>query len=403
MGELDQWLNRIHCGDAIELMQKLPPESVNLIVTSPPYNLGNSSGNGMKDGRGSLWKRARLRDGYETTDDNMPHEEYVKWQRACLTAMLRVLKPDGAIFYNHKCRVQDGLWQARSDILDGFPLRQELIWKRKGGMNFNLNQVLVNFEFVYVIARKPFRYKPKEDGVVYGEDNWCYSLGAVWDICQDKDNDHPAPFPVKLAKRCIEITTAKVVLDPFMGSGSTAIAAEELGRQWIGFDESENCVTQATARVASARLSRELERLVATTVNTVIGARDGGTIAPADASAIMLALQGGRPRLPSKSPRSASSARGVVQDYAASLHDQIRAFTSRFPKKQRRGAHAAVLDSLREEYVRRLRNSSAPPEPKDQATQKIATSTVSELPSVLKAVESKIAATEVKHGQPLSA
>lgn len=63
----------------------------------------------------------------------MPHEEYAAWQRRCLTEMYRIIKDDGAIFYNHKWRVQGGLLQDRQDIVSGFPVRQIIIWRRKGG------------------------------------------------------------------------------------------------------------------------------------------------------------------------------------------------------------------------------------------------------------------------------
>lgn len=86
----------------------------------------------MKNGNGGKWQKAALLNGYHTTDDAMPHEEYVKWQRECLTAMMRLLRPDGAIFYNHKWRVQKGMLQDRHDIVDGFPVRQIIIWQRAG-------------------------------------------------------------------------------------------------------------------------------------------------------------------------------------------------------------------------------------------------------------------------------
>src|SRR5579872_3993348 len=124
LSSMEQWLGKIHCGDCVELMSKMPAASVGLIVTSPPYNLRNSTGNGMKDGRGGKWENAQLINGYSNHDDAMPHEEYVKWQRECLTAMMRVLRQDGAIFYNHKWRVQNGLLQDRADIVQGFPVRQ---------------------------------------------------------------------------------------------------------------------------------------------------------------------------------------------------------------------------------------------------------------------------------------
>ena len=129
--------NHIICGDALKVMQSLPSESIDLIVTSPPYNLKNSTGNGMKDGRGGKWSNAQLINGYETYNDCLPHDEYSQWQRKCLEEMLRLIKPNGAIFYNHKWRVQNSLLQDRGEIVEGFPLRQIIIWKRKGGINFN--------------------------------------------------------------------------------------------------------------------------------------------------------------------------------------------------------------------------------------------------------------------------
>ncbi|MEM7495943.1 MAG: hypothetical protein AAF471_07435, partial [Myxococcota bacterium] len=68
----------IHCGDCIQVMSTLPEESIRVVVTSPPYNLKNSTGNGMKDGRGGKWSNAALLDGYDTHEDAMPHDAYVR-------------------------------------------------------------------------------------------------------------------------------------------------------------------------------------------------------------------------------------------------------------------------------------------------------------------------------------
>src|SRR5579863_5313718 len=75
------FINKIICGDVIDVLAKIPDGAVDLVVTSPPYNLKNSTGNGMKDGRGGKWANAALQKGYSHHDDNMPHEEYMKWQR----------------------------------------------------------------------------------------------------------------------------------------------------------------------------------------------------------------------------------------------------------------------------------------------------------------------------------
>ena len=68
--------NKIFCGDCLEVMRSFEDSCLDLVVTSPPYNLKNSTGNGMKDGRGGKWANAALQNGYENHDDAMPYEDY---------------------------------------------------------------------------------------------------------------------------------------------------------------------------------------------------------------------------------------------------------------------------------------------------------------------------------------
>jgi len=237
-------LNNIYQGDCLELMQKLPNECIDLVVTSPPYNLRNSTGGGLKDGRGGKWKNAGLLEGYESYDDTMPYEEYVKWQRDCLTSMMRVLKDDGAIFYNHKWRVQAGLLQDRFDIVKGFPVRQIIIWQRKGGINFNPGYFLPTYEVIYLICKSKFNLISSAN-----------AIGDIWSITQDFNNPHPAPFPIELPSRCIGSTTAKVVFDPFAGSGTTLVAAHELRRYYLGFEIEQKYIDMAKKRLLFRRRS----------------------------------------------------------------------------------------------------------------------------------------------------
>ena len=235
---IQTYLDTIICGDTITELQKMPTGSIDLVITSPPYNLRNSTGNGMKNSKGGKWRNAALINGYENYNDNIPHEEYVSWQRACLTEMMRLLTDDGAIFYNHKWRVQGGLIQDRSDIVLDFPVRQIIIWKRKGGINFNPGYFLPTYEVIYLIAKKKFRLSPKSNAV-----------GDVWEFTQETKNNHPAPFPIALIERIISSTTAKIILDPFMGSGTTALAAKKLGRNYIGIDISKEYCKMAEQRL----------------------------------------------------------------------------------------------------------------------------------------------------------
>ena len=234
------WLNQIHQGDCLQLLAQLPDESVDLVVTSPPYNLRNSTGNG-----------ARAWAGYDGYTDDIPHEEYVAWQRQCLAEMLRVLKPTGAIFYQHCWRVQDGLFQGRADILEGFPLRQIIIWHRSGSQNHNPGYFVPDYEVIYLIAKPEFRLV---DGC---------NDGAVWRINQDQSGDYPdlPVWPMELPRRAIAATDAKIVLDPFSGSGTTAVAALLEGRDYIGIEQSARYVAISRQRVAETTSGRDIPAL----------------------------------------------------------------------------------------------------------------------------------------------
>ncbi|TSC90911.1 MAG: DNA methylase N-4/N-6 domain-containing protein [Parcubacteria group bacterium Licking1014_17] len=234
----NDFINKIICGDVVEVMKKIPDGATDLVITSPPYNIKNSTGNGLKDGRGGKWANAALQKGYANYNDCMPHEEYVNWQRKCLTEMMRVIPGTGAIFYNHKWRVQDGLLQDRQDIVNGFPVRQIIIWKRKGGLNFNPGYFLPTYEVIYVIAKPKFKLSPKAN-----------AHGDVWEFTQEMKNEHPAAFPVNLINRIVSSTNAKIILDPFMGSGTTAISAINFKRDYIGIDISPEYCGMALKRI----------------------------------------------------------------------------------------------------------------------------------------------------------
>lgn len=208
-------INKVYNVDALTLLRSMPDASVDIVVTSPPYNLRNSSGNGLKaknDKR--FWSNQPMRYGYNGFDDSMPHEEYVAWQRSILVHCMRIIKPAGAIFYNHKWRVQAGLLQDRADIMEGFPVRQIVIWDRGGGFNFNDGYLLPTYEVIYLIAKPDF--KLVKGGNAYGD---------IWKINPSKNKEHPNAFPVEIPRRCVEISGAKLVVDPFGGIGTTARAA----------------------------------------------------------------------------------------------------------------------------------------------------------------------------------
>ena len=222
------WLNQIHHGDCLELMRRLPDECVDIVVTSPPYNLRSG-------GRCRGWP------GYDGYGDDLPHDVYVAWQQECLREMHRIIKPTGAIFYNHAPRIHQGVQWRHEDILEPFDVRQTLIWHRAGGVNHNPQYLSPSYEYIYVMAKPGFRVAT----------DW--TMGDVWKMGQEKRRWIPEvpAFPVELPQNAIRATGAKVVLDCFMGSGTTAVAAVLEGADYIGIEQSARYCAVARERVAS--------------------------------------------------------------------------------------------------------------------------------------------------------
>lgn len=231
--------NKIIQGDCLEVMRAMPNKCVDIIITSPPYNLLNSTGNGLKKNTNcGKWKNAEIKNGYKDYSDNMPYDEYVKWQHECVKEMYRLIKDTGAIFYNNKNRVQGGLLQDRREILHGLPLRQIITWKRCGAINFNQGYFLPITEQIYLVCNKEFK-------LVKGANK----LTDVWEVKQEMKNPHPAPFPEKLIDKIIGSTDGMLVLDPFAGSGTTAVSSIKAKRNFIMIEKSEIYCKMAQARI----------------------------------------------------------------------------------------------------------------------------------------------------------
>lgn len=124
-------VNRIYNEPNNETMAKMPDCFVDLIVTSPPYNLGNSKKGSFYGGKS---KGEKIE--YIDHDDDMPTQDYIDWQHSLFKEWMRILKPTGAIFYNHKPRILNGVYDDRKNLIP-FPIRQEIIWDRCGMVNFS--------------------------------------------------------------------------------------------------------------------------------------------------------------------------------------------------------------------------------------------------------------------------
>lgn len=243
------------CGEIIPTLGK-----VGVVVTSPPYNLGAApwahlghwrpGTAGGSGGRGK-WKNGASAAGVEYSQhtDALPWPEYVAWQHAILSLLWDRLESDGAIFYNHKPRVVGSrLWTPLELIPAHVILRQIVNWARPGGMNYSPVAFVPTHEWIMLLAKEAFRLKSR--GVS--------GLGDVWSMSPEK-NSHPAPFPVELPHKAIESSgDGRIVLDPFMGSGTTGVAAVKLGAPFIGIEKDESYFEDSLRRISNALLQPSL-------------------------------------------------------------------------------------------------------------------------------------------------
>ena len=129
--------------DCLEGLKALEDESVDLIITSPPYNLGKSHHTGSNHFK-----------AYTDYDDNMPEELYQKWQVEILNECYRVLKKDGSLMYNHKNRIRNGeqIEPYRWLYNTPFVIKQEIVWQN-GSQNFDKCRIYPMTERVYWLAK----------------------------------------------------------------------------------------------------------------------------------------------------------------------------------------------------------------------------------------------------------
>ena len=233
-------------GDCLELMKELPAESVDLVVTSPPYN---KHSNNRHVGHTDSWQNAKI--DYGVYVDDMAESDYQEWQKKVLRECIRVLKDDGSLFYNHKPRIVNHKIIFPNEWLGEFNIRQMIIWNRKNSPTLEPIRFLPTTEYIYWITKKAKTPKFNREAMKYTE---------VWNITATPNSLHPAPFPKELVKRCILATTSKndVVLDPFMGSGTTGVACVQLNRNFIGYEISPDYFKIAEKRISEAQAQKKL-------------------------------------------------------------------------------------------------------------------------------------------------
>lgn len=232
-------LNKIYNEDCLLTLGKMEDNSVDLIVTSPPYNkgyYGQLSGNIEKKN----WNQVINYDSYE---DCMKPEDYEQWQRNIISECIRVLKPTGSLFYNHKDIISQGLIVHPKWVYD-FKVRELIIWDRFGSPQISDRYFAPITEYVWWIVKDP-------KSVYFDKEKSAYK-NNIWRVNFEK-NPHPAPFPLKLINSIVASCSPQggVIYDPFMGSGTTALSTINVGegRSYIGSEISENYCKMAEERI----------------------------------------------------------------------------------------------------------------------------------------------------------
>jgi modification methylase len=247
----DEFLNKIFCKSS-EDMSELPSNSVHLVVTSPPYNVGKEY------------------------DKDLDLNEYREFLKRVFREVKRVLVPGGRLCINianlgrkpylplHAYIIQDML-----DL--GFLMRGEIIWNKAGGgspstawgswLSAKNPTLRDQHEYILVFSKDTFtRQNPFGRKSTISREEFLEFTKSVWTFpaVSAKEIGHPAPFPVELPYRLIQLYTfeGEVVLDPFMGSGQTAIAALKSKRFYVGYEIVPEYVELAQKRIKAFEKSQ---------------------------------------------------------------------------------------------------------------------------------------------------
>ncbi len=251
-------VNKLYCKSS-EKMSEVKDESVDLIITSPPYNININYGNVHKKGHPILSKGIKY-------GDNLPEQEYRKLLSGVFLECKRILKDNGSIWINIKNRVRGGVVLPPFWILDYFQdmyLKNIIIWNFDWGGSTN-KRFAPRYEFVFWFTKKEEDYifnlnDVKIPALNYRPDRFKSQLKNptdVWYIQMVSGNypertGHPAQYPEELIERIVKLASNKgdLVLDPFIGSGTTARVALDLGRNFIGYDTEKTYIDLARDRL----------------------------------------------------------------------------------------------------------------------------------------------------------
>lgn len=226
-------VNQIYNEDCLITMSKIEDNSIDLIITSPPYNKSGYEGFIRKRHEGDSWKSRNIEYGEDAINDFIDDDIYQKQQIKVLNELKRILKPDGSIFYNHKIRIANHKashpieWIIKSEL----NFRQQIIWDRKNSPAVSPIRYLPTTELIFWLTKSAIQPNFKRN-------KSALFLGEVWQFSAKPNSLHPAPFPEELPFNIMSCIKNKnkdfTVYDPYAGTGTTLKVAKSFGFNYIG-------------------------------------------------------------------------------------------------------------------------------------------------------------------------
>ncbi len=256
-----EYFDKIIHGDAREILKRLPENSIHLMVTSPPYNVGKEY------------------------DEDLTLGEYLDFIEDVMKEVYRILVWGGRVCFNVANLGRKPYIPLHAYLIErfekiGFLFRGEIIWDKGDAVSGSStawgtwmsasNPILRDqHEYIIVLSKGDFKRKKskgKRDTITREE--FLEYTRSVWRFPPEsaKRVGHPAPFPEELPYRCIQLYTFEgdVVLDPFAGSGTTCVVAAKTGRHYICIDINEEYVKIATQRIKEVKKHKPLTKYINT-------------------------------------------------------------------------------------------------------------------------------------------
>ena len=249
---IEPFVNRIFCGDALSVLSGLPSESIDLVLTSPPYNFGHAY-------------------AHDPHDDTHEWNDYFATLNEVWAECVRVLRPGGRMAVNVQPLFSD--YVPTHHIISNQLLSLGMLWKAEflwEKNNYNakytawgswkspsMPYIKYTWEFLEVFDKGTHKKTGRREDIDITADEFKEWVIGRWKITPEhrmKEFDHPAMFPEELPRRVMKLFSYKndIVLDPFNGAGTTTLAAAKCGRRFIGIDVSRQYCDTAVQRLQAA-------------------------------------------------------------------------------------------------------------------------------------------------------